>query len=330
MNPGSSRGLLCITEKGNRETKGNHMTTNDYSWDSSNVVRSKVHLIIVVATLLMLPLSGHGAIANLGSLNLNGAANYAAFALGGSKTDNFITSNPKTTINGNGALGPSGVAQSGSDARFTGFFAVANDPQASVAGVHWVFNGGLTQALSAAVADVSNVSAYARSLTPDQTFGDITTSLTITGILNGVTVVNVGSIKYTGNQVLTLQGGANDYFVFNVSDQIKLTHSGVAIALSGGATASHVLFNLTTTSASINALDLSGRPELNGTFIAPDSNINLHSGIIDGAVMAGVDLTMVSASIVNGIPFLIPEPSSIALTLDGIALLALLVNRKRR
>jgi hypothetical protein len=261
------------------------------------------------------------------SLDMDGASLYAAFALAGMASDNFITSNPQTTIYGNGALGPFGTAQSGSDAHFTGFFTADNTSPttaSSVSSTHWVIDGGVkTQSLSAVVADVNSVSTYAASLTPDFSFTSITSARTINpmiraGVTDLVTVVNIGTVSFTGSsQILTLSGGSNAYFVVNVANQIKLTQGVVAIALSGGLTASHVLFNLTANNSGLNALDISGNATVNGTFVAPNANINLHAGTVNGAVLTGVDLTLVSGSVINGQTFVIPEPSSLALVAIG-------------
>jgi hypothetical protein len=129
----------------------------------------------------------------------------------------------------------------------------------------------------------------------------------------GYNIINVGSISLNGTKTLTLQGGANDVFVFNVSNGVSFFQTSFApIVLTNGVTANHVLFNLLNTSG--NALYVTNDVTLVGTFIAPSASIALFSDTIDGGVFAGGNaLTLRSGSTITADVFEIPEPSSFAL-----------------
>jgi len=72
-------------------------------------------------------------------------------------------------------------------------------------------------------------------------------------------VISVGSVQ---NATLTINGSANDFFVFNVSGAIQTNH---VMTLTGGVPASHILWNLIGTGT---VLQTSGGDVLVGTFLA--------------------------------------------------------------
>ena len=115
-----------------------------------------------------------------------------------------------------------------------------------------------TSQTAAAAATAHSVSNFAKGLTATQTFGNISNTLTINGN-GGLNVISVGNIQ---NATLTINGSANDFFVFNVSGQINTNH---VMSLTGGVPASHILWNLTGTGT---VLQTSGGNVLVGTFLA--------------------------------------------------------------
>jgi hypothetical protein len=156
-----------------------------------------------------------------------------------------------------------------------------------------------------------NVSAFASSLAPTQTFGSITGTTIINGN-GGLNVINATNIQ---NDKLTLNGTANDYFVFNISG---LVNTNQAMTLLGGVSPSNILFNLTGSGTVL--FQTSGGDVLYGTFLAVNggkyqfSNLDLTGRLIN----IGGDVQFVSGS---QIPVGVPEPGTIGLIVLGAATL---------
>lgn len=171
----------------------------------------------------------------------------------------------------------------------------------------------------AAATIAQNVSNFASSLTPTQTFTTINNTTTLTGN-GGLNVINVANIQ---NAKLTLSGSANDYFVFNVSSAVNTNQP---MTLSGGVTWEHVLFNLTGTGT---VFQTSGGDVSYGTYLATNggkfqfSNLNLTGRLIN----TGGNVQLVSGS---SIPVSVPEPGMFALVSLGALLLVPALRRSRR
>lgn len=199
------------------------------------------------------------------------------------------------------------------------------------------YGGIVTQSLSGAVSDVQTAASNAKLLTPDQTFGalgssatTINSSTSLTNSLGGYdTVVNVGSISITNpSNNLTINGGTNDFFIINVtSGNVSVTNG--QIALSGGITFDHVLFNIWPTAdvALSNASSI-----LNGTFLAPfaGQKITLSPGTVNGGIIA-YEISTSSGPNVNGGLFTspVPEPEIYAMLGVGLGLMGW-VGRRRK
>jgi len=141
---------------------------------------------------------------------------------------------------------------------------------------------------AAAAASAKSVSNYASSLAATQTFATINNTLTINGS-GGMNVIDVGSIQ---NATLTINGSANDYFIFNVSTGIQTNH---VMTLTGGVTASHILWNLTGTGT---VLQTSGGDVLVGTFLATNGGAFQFSELqLTGALInTGGNIQLVSGN----------------------------------
>jgi len=183
-----------------------------------------------------------------------------------------------------------------------------------------------TSFTATALADAQNVSSYASSLSPTQTFSTINNTTTITGD-GGLNVIDVANIQ---NAKLTLSGNANDYFIFNVTGGIQTNQ---AMTLSGGVLASHVLFNLTGTGT---VFQTSGGDLSYGTYLATNggqfqfSNLNLDGALIN---TAGNVQFVSGAKIPTFAPFTVPavpEPTTLALFGAGLLGLGARVTRWRK
>jgi hypothetical protein len=145
-----------------------------------------------------------------------------------------------------------------------------------------------------------------------------TSPTTITG--NGG--INLIAVTGAGDDItaaLTLSGGANDYFVFDVSGNY---HTNNGMTLSGGVSPDHILFVFTGTSGNVFQTSGGGNPaQWFGTFLATDggafqlSELNLDGALIMGdsngaGVAGGGDVQFVSGSeIPTFSPFTVPAPS---------------------
>jgi hypothetical protein len=164
-----------------------------------------------------------------------------------------------------------------------------------------------------------NVSNFASSLAATQTFTTINGTTTITG--NGD--LNVIDVEKIDNAKLTLSGTANDFFVFNISDQI---HTNQPMTLSGGVTPANILFNLTGTGTVV--FQTSGGDLSFGTYLATNggafqfSNLNLIGRLIN----VGGDVQFVSGSMIPAVP----EPGTFALVGIGAIALTFAVKGSRR
>ena len=184
-----------------------------------------------------------------------------------------------------------------------------------------VVDNSVTQNAATIAQDVSK---FASSLSPTQTFSTINNTTTITGN-GGLNVIDVADIQ---NAKLTLSGGANDVFVFNVSDQI---HTNQAMTLSG-VLPTNILFNLTGTGT---VFQTSGGDLSFGTYLATDggrfqfSNLDLDGQLIN----IGGDVQFVSGSkIPTFSPFTpVPEASNFELLgVVAIAAGAVMASRRRQ
>jgi PEP-CTERM motif len=211
-----------------------------------------------------------------------------------------------------------------------------------------VFTG---QNLSQAESDFASASSQFAALSPTQTFALLNADTTITGN-GGDNIIQAGFIQLQ-NKNLTLSGGPNDYFIFNVTNDLLM--SSTLMTLLGGVTPNHVLFNvlgngLSNGGISVNLLNAGST--LFGTFLAPNGNIDVGQAQVTGALLGGVGTTSSNAGITihsdadifnifnnNGINSFtnfepqqvisaVPEPSSA--TLLGIGSLVIVAALRRR
>ena len=239
-------------------------------------------------------------------LDLGVAGNYAFVDLGASTLG--WNSGP---IDGDVLLGMGVHAQlsGGNDGGLTSGHVVYHDPTAVISGnlQNPITMTAVANSVSQSVATAAqNVSNYASSLTATQTFGTISGTTTINGN-GGLNVIDATNIN---NDTLTLNGSANDYFVFNITNAVQTNRPMI---LTGGVLPGNILFNLTGTGT---VFQTSGGDVSYGTYLAVNggrfqfSNLNLTGRLID----LGGDVQFVSGS---KIPVGVPEPSVIGLMLCG-------------
>jgi Putative Ice-binding-like adhesive domain len=143
--------------------------------------------------------------------------------------------------------------------------------------------------LNAAWNDAVNASAMLASLAPTQTFGAITSAMTISEATKGDYVFNISSINLN-QSALTLSAPAGSQFVLNISGNITLNggSQGNGILLAGGLNSSDVFINLTGTDSNLTTSGGGNAQQIFGTVIATGLNasVNLHPGQINGEIIA--------------------------------------------
>lgn len=160
-----------------------------------------------------------------------------------------------------------------------------------------------------AFSDAQTLSTNAAGLTPSKSYtSTISGGLTITGT-GGLDVIDFTNLQ---NPVLTLNGGASDVFVFNVSGLLNTNQ----VMTLHGVSPLHILWNFTGTGT---VFQTSGGDQLFGTFLATDggsfqfSNLDLTGQLIN----TGGHIQDVSGSLLPHFydfspPQPVPEPSNLA------------------
>jgi hypothetical protein len=220
---------------------------------------------------------------------------YNVLALDGAKID--IT-NPQTVIMGNVGL-DAHAKENFSDGHITGQLII--DATADITHSNNVKVDQGIQKVSTAAANAAAIDASSQiaAMTPTRSIADIRNSLTIQGN-GGVNVVNVKSIQLDGSSALTLKGGANDYFLINVSGKFAMT-GNTMIALDG-VQQSHVIFNIL---GSGEQVAFTGKSFAQGSFLAVNRDISVSGATVYGQLIGGENhqIAITSGAHVCGVPF---------------------------
>jgi len=236
--------------------------------------------------------------------------NYAVVSVGPNSSI-MVNSGP---ITGNVLLGDGTTSSSsgGNNGRVTGRVDVS--PTVSGDNLAHIQNAPMTAQVASSVGvqafnDAVSLSNAASALSPTQTFGNVTGALTITGN-GGLNVIDINSLS---NPDLTITGGPNDNFVFNISGNFATNH----VMVLNGVSASQILWNMT--GASGNIFQTSGGDLLYGTFLATHGGDFQFSNLRLTGQLINTDGHM---QIVSGSQVTVPEPSVIGLIVAGAAALA--------
>ena len=226
-----------------------------------------------------------------------GAAGSYGFSILGLQGANIQLSSGPLKVNGNVGIGANGLIHlSGGATLQSTLYA---DPTASVqidggSG----FAGGINRITFTAIqSDALALSASAALLTPTQTFSQIQTATTIVG--NGgqnVIAVN-GQVHLSSGQNLTISGGPNDTFIFNIAQGFQL--DGGASVILNGVSPTNVLFNFPGTGQQVQT---SGQANTGGIFLAPSEAIQINGGVHDSLFISGGALSFQSNPVVNQFP----------------------------
>ncbi len=238
-----------------------------------STVPGSVLVVVALAGVLAVPLPSQAQ-----TLSLGQAANYAAFEVNGLGGTLGLTgtSGSPTTINGSVALGAntnlnvgsystiSGTAYYDTGVNLHGYGGTTASANLSAAG----------SAVSTAISTISHLAA---------TSGMPTGSLNAGGSLTGAGGVTLNVIDLTGavnitNGTFTINGSANQWFVFDVAGAMILNKG--TIALAGGVTANHVLFDVAGTTSITNS------STVNGTVVDQLAATASNGSTINGALIS--------------------------------------------
>ena len=235
-------------------------------------------------------------------LGLGAAAGCTVLELGAATVS--ITG-PAGGILGDICIAPGGSLSMSGDEYITGTVNLgpgAKFSNSSHGTVNVANNVDLTGEINAAYA----ANANAANLSCDQTFVKLDGNgvNTITGG-PGLNVICVGDIVLAGKTIL-LSGPAEARFIINVTGKFVLTGGGGGpqIRVTGGVLPKDVLYNIIGTGADVAFSGGGGGVDcckaiVDGTLLAPFRKIALSPGLVNGEVISGKDISIVSGSSVR-------------------------------
>ena len=286
---------------------------------------------LVAAGLFLFPPVARADIFGL-PFSLGGAANYVVLGLGGTSSfqAEFEVYQSGTNVYGNVGVGAYTQVTHAVDAHIHGRW----DYDPTVTGTNLFLNhpyidnidgGAFQMSMAGIVADARNASNQYAGLAPTQTFTTLNSGQVIVGN-GGLNVIRVtGDVSLSGgSSSLTLQGGPNDSFVFQLTAQDAssvhtLNLSGVTMHITG-VSASQILWNMNGLGGGIT---ITSGATVYGTFLAPDRSILGDHANLDGRLIGGGGPDAHSNSMsVHSTSMIVPEPASLVLTGFGLALCA--------
>lgn len=260
--------------------------------------------------------------------SLGAAGSFAMFGL--TASSGYAISQTGATINGNEGISidtGSGAITINSPNTVTGSLYQAQNGQFTGQDSGLAFtNAGL---MTTANNDYTTALGLIAGATATQTIiTQINGAQNITGNGSGIAVANVIDFTNAGaatlnNANLTLNGGANDYFIVRIS-ALSMTLSGTgSLALGTGVIASHVIFDFVNAAATVT-VSAGATDSLSGYIIDPNGAMTLGGTTVVNGELIGKTMTLNANTTVNGVT---PEPST--LFLIGGALIAIGAGSKR-
>jgi choice-of-anchor A domain-containing protein len=239
-------------------------------------------------------------------LGLNAASDTTVLELGASQVS---INGPAGGILGNIFIAPGGKANFSGGGEYLignvylGAGATYQNSGLTVSG-SVLFNQDLSAEIAAAYAAASSDA----SLGCSQTFATLD-GKSVTTIVggHGLNVICVTDINLSGSQI-KITGPSDAKFIFNVKGKFVLTGGGagpqIRVDTSAGLTPSDVLYNIIGTGPDVAFSGGGGGANccaaiVDGTLLAPYRKIALSPGLVNGEVISGMDISIVSGSSVR-------------------------------
>ena len=231
----------------------------------------------------------------------------SGFSVLGLQGANLNFSSGGTMVTGNVGVGVNGQLNFSGGGTVYGTLYADPTAQIQLSGGSQFTGGEHTQSMAAIQSAAAAEATTLNGLTPTQTFGSITSSTTFTGN-GGQNVIQInGQVNLGGASTLTIVGGPNDTFVFDISNQFQL--SGGSNIVLNGVSPNQVIWYLP---GNGNQVQTTGNSNTAGIFFVPSGQIQISGGVHVSEFIAGQGITLHSAPVVKAFPAC--GPGQLALT----------------
>ena len=150
--------------------------------------------------------------------------------------------------------------------------------------------------LSPEITDANTAVTNAGGLPCALNLGTISAATTITATADP-TVACVDNINLSGGKVITLKGAAGTSLIIRVTGVFTLSGSSkIIIDATSALQPKNVLYDLV---GSGSALTITGGGQIDGTILAPDRDVKLSVVKVNGEVISGKNITIVSGAAVK-------------------------------